>query len=40
MENRRSCRFLEISGDWEADESDQKAAWELYVELVTRIAVQ
>lgn len=32
--------FLDVQGDWEADESEQKAAWELYVELVTRIAVQ
>ena len=31
--------FLNIQGEWEADESEQKAAWELYVELVTRIAV-
>lgn len=28
-----------ISGTWEADETDQRAAWELYVELVTRISV-
>jgi len=32
--------FLDIQGDWEADENEQLAAWELYVELVTRIAVQ
>lgn len=32
--------FLDVQGDWEADESEQKASWELYVELVTRIAVQ
>lgn len=31
--------FLNIQGEWEADESEQKAAWELYVEVVTRIAV-
>jgi len=31
--------FLNIQGEWEADESEQRAAWELYVELVTRIAV-
>lgn len=31
--------FLSVKGDWEADESEQQAAWELYVELVTRIAV-
>jgi len=32
--------FLDIEGAWEADESEQLAAWELYVELVTRIALQ
>jgi len=26
--------------EWEADESEARAAWSLYVELVTRIAVQ
>jgi hypothetical protein len=32
--------FLEIEGTWEVDEIQQKAAWEIYVELVTRISVQ
>lgn len=31
--------FLNVKGEWEADENEQQAAWELYVELVTRIAV-
>jgi hypothetical protein len=31
--------FLNIQGEWAADESQQRAAWELYVELVTRISV-
>ncbi len=31
--------FLNVQGEWEADEKEQQAAWELYVELVTRIAV-
>lgn len=31
--------FLNIQGEWEADESEQQASWELYVELVTRITV-
>jgi len=31
---------LNVSGTWEADESEQQAAWELYVELITRIAVE
>ncbi len=32
--------FLDVEGNWEADENEQKAAWELYVELITRIAVE
>lgn len=28
-----------ISGTWAPDESEQKAAWEMYVELVTRVVV-
>lgn len=31
--------LIEVEGNWEADENEQKAAWELYVELITRIAV-
>ncbi len=29
-----------IEGTWAPDESERKAAWDLYVELVTRIAVE
>ena len=29
-----------IEGEWVADEDQQKAAWEMYVELVTRVAVE
>jgi hypothetical protein len=29
-----------VEGEWIADEDQQRAAWEMYVELVTRIAVQ
>lgn len=29
----------EIAGEWEPDESEVNAAWELYVELVTRISI-
>lgn len=29
----------EIGGEWEPDEAEVKAIWELYVELVTRIAI-
>ena len=28
-----------IEGTWEPDENERKAAWEMYVELVTRISV-
>lgn len=28
-----------IAGTWKPDESEQRAAWEMYVELVTRISV-
>ncbi len=28
-----------VQATWEPDESEQKAAWEMYVELVTRISV-
>ena len=31
--------LFEIQGTWEPDESERKAAWEMYVELVTRISV-
>jgi hypothetical protein len=30
---------FELAGTWEADEAQQLAAWEIYVELITRIAV-
>lgn len=29
----------EIEGCWKPDENDEKAAWELYVELITRISI-
>jgi len=31
-------RFLQISGTWEPNENERKAAWELYVELITRVS--
>ena len=34
-----NLHVLQISGTWEPNEDEGKAAWELYVELVTRIAV-
>src|SRR5262245_44692068 len=32
--------WLGIEGTWVADKDQQKAAWELYVELITRVSVQ
>ena len=32
-------QFAEISGTWQPDDSERRAAWEMYVELVTRISV-
>ncbi len=32
--------FLGISGEWKVDERQREAAWEIYVELVTRVTVQ
>lgn len=34
-----NLHFLQVSGTWEPNDDERKAAWELYVELVTRIAV-
>jgi hypothetical protein len=31
--------FINISGKWKPDENERNAAWELYVELVTRISI-
>jgi len=32
-------RFFKISGTWEPNDAERLAAWELYVELITRVAV-
>lgn len=34
-----NLHVLQISGTWEPNDDERRAAWELYVELVTRIAV-
>jgi hypothetical protein len=34
-----NLHFVQISGTWEPNEVERAAAWELYVELVTRMAV-
>jgi hypothetical protein len=31
--------FLELNGEWAIDENQRKAAWELYVQLATRVPV-
>ncbi|MHA3702444.1 hypothetical protein ACXR2U_09675 [Jatrophihabitans sp. YIM 134969] len=31
--------FLEVSSSWEPNDVERRAAWELYIELVTRVAV-
>jgi hypothetical protein len=31
--------FLQVSGTWEPNDVERQAAWELYVELITRVAV-
>jgi len=31
--------FIGLTGTWIADENQQKAAWEMYVELITRISI-
>ncbi|MET8081367.1 hypothetical protein [Streptomyces sp. NPDC005303] len=37
---RITIPFLgEIGGEWEPDDAERRAAWELYVELVTRVSV-
>jgi hypothetical protein len=49
MPKRNPARLTKVSAslpfgigafEWEADPTESRAAWELYVELVTRIAVQ
>jgi hypothetical protein len=34
-----NLHIVEISGTWEPNDVERKAAWELYIELVTRISV-
>lgn len=31
---------FKIGGTWKPDETERKAAWEMYVELITRISIQ
>lgn len=39
VEVKLNLRLLEISGTWEPNDVERRAAWELYVELVTRVSV-
>ncbi len=39
VEVRLNLRVLEISGTWEPNDAERQAAWELYVELMTRVSV-
>lgn len=32
-------KFLRLSGTWEPNDVERRAAWELYVELITRVSV-
>ncbi len=32
-------KLVKIAGTWEPNEVERRAAWELYVELLTRVAV-
>jgi hypothetical protein len=34
-----NLHVLEISGSWEPNDAERRAAWEVYVELVTRVTV-
>ena len=31
--------IIEVGGEWSPDDAEERAAWEMYVELVTRISV-
>jgi hypothetical protein len=35
---RVNLGFFELSGEWEPNDTERAAAWELYVELVTRVS--
>ncbi|MEM9892931.1 MAG: hypothetical protein AAF962_18860 [Actinomycetota bacterium] len=36
---RLKAPFAEIGGEWEVEKAEQQAAWEMYVELATRVSV-
>jgi hypothetical protein len=39
LDVRLKMPLLEISGTWEPNDAERRAAWELYVELVTRASI-
>lgn len=39
VEVKLNLHVLEIAGTWEPNNAERQAAWELYVELVTRVSV-
>jgi hypothetical protein len=39
VEVKLDLKFLSIGGTWEPNDAERRAAWELYVELITRISV-
>lgn len=39
VEVKLDLKFFSIGGTWEPNDVERRAAWELYVELVTRISV-
>lgn len=39
VEVKLNLRIFEISGTWEPNDAERRAAWELYTELITRVAV-
>ncbi|MGW3412430.1 hypothetical protein [Streptomyces sp. NBC_00243] len=34
-----NLKFLEISGTWQPNDAERRAAWDLYVELITRVTI-
>lgn len=38
VEVKLNLHFIEISGNWKPNDAERRAAWELYVEIVTRTA--
>ena len=39
VEVKLNLKIFEISGTWEPNDAERRAVWELYTELITRIAV-